>query len=47
VTSYGVALRAREIAVRMALVVRPPEAWRSMLAQGMRPVLLGLRIGVL
>jgi ABC-type antimicrobial peptide transport system permease subunit len=46
VTSYIVALRTREIAVRMALGARPDSVIRQVLGQGMRLVGLGMAIGL-
>jgi putative ABC transport system permease protein len=47
VTSYVMALRTREIAVRMALGARPREVWRGAIGQGMRPVVIGLIVGLM
>jgi ABC-type antimicrobial peptide transport system permease subunit len=46
VTSYSVALQTREIGVRIALGAQPREVLRSVLAKGLRPVGLGLLIGL-
>ncbi|MEJ2147223.1 MAG: ABC transporter permease [Acidobacteriota bacterium] len=46
VTAYSVARQTREIGLRMALGAQPSELIRSMLLQGLRPVLAGLAIGM-
>ncbi len=46
VVSYSVAARLREIGVRIALGARPGAAVRLMIVQGMKPVLIGLTLGV-
>ncbi len=46
VVSYAVARRTREIGVRMALGARRVRVLRDVLASGMRPVLLGLALGL-
>ncbi len=45
VVAYGVARRAREVAVRVALGASPGAAVRLVAAQGMRPVAAGLAAG--
>jgi putative ABC transport system permease protein len=47
VLSYSVEQRTREIGLKMALGARPHDMVRSVLAQGMKPVLLGLVIGLI
>jgi predicted permease len=47
VVAYGVTLRRREIGVRMALGARIQDVLRLILASGLRPVLLGLAIGII
>jgi putative ABC transport system permease protein len=46
VTSYAVARQTREIGVRIALGAQRSALLRSVLAQGLRPVALGLCLGV-
>ena len=46
VISYSVALRTREFGVRMALGAAPRQLLRLVLGEGMRPVLLGIVIGI-
>ena len=46
VVSYAVACRIREIGLRMALGASRETVMRSVFAKGMRPVLIGLMIGV-
>jgi putative ABC transport system permease protein len=46
VTSYSVALRSREIGIRMALGARPRDVLARTMAQGMSPVILGIVIGI-
>ena len=46
VTSYGVAMRRREIAVRMALGARPADVARLILREEMGPVVSGLVVGI-
>jgi predicted permease len=46
VLSYSVEQRAREIGLKMALGAQPRDVVRSVLAQGMKPVLIGLGIGL-
>lgn len=47
VISYSVNQRAHEIGVRMALGAQPREVLRLIIADGMKPVLLGLTLGIL
>jgi predicted permease len=47
VLSYSVEQRTREIGLKMALGAQPRDVVRSVLAQGMKPVLLGLVIGLI
>jgi len=47
VLSYSVEQRTREIGVKMALGAQPHNVVWSVLAQGMKPVLLGLGIGLI
>jgi predicted permease len=47
VLSYSVEQRTREIGLKMALGAQPRDVVRSVLAQGMKPVLLGLGIGLI
>ncbi len=47
VTARGVALRAREIVIRLALGARPQDVSRSILARAIRHVLLGVLLGSL
>src|SRR5262249_50243685 len=47
VTSYAVALRSREIGIRMALGARPRDVLTRAIAQGMAPVVVGICIGIL
>ena len=47
VVSYAVACRIREIGLRMALGARRETVMRAVFANGMRPVLIGLTIGVI
>lgn len=46
VVSYAVACRTREIGLRMALGALKSNVMRGVLANGMRPVLIGLAIGM-
>jgi predicted permease len=46
VTSYSVALRSREIGIRMALGARPRDVLARTMAQGLLPVILGIVIGI-
>jgi predicted permease len=46
VTSYSVSRRAREIGLRMALGARRVEVLLSVLAHGLRPVVIGLLLGL-
>jgi putative ABC transport system permease protein len=45
VTSYTVARRTREIGLRVALGARRHDVLRSVMSEGLRPVLIGLAIG--
>jgi putative ABC transport system permease protein len=47
VLSYSVEQRTREIGLKMALGAQPRDVVRSVLAQGMKPVLFGLVIGLI
>jgi predicted permease len=47
VLSYSVEQRTREIGLKIALGAQPRDVVRSVLAQGMKPVLLGLVIGLI
>jgi ABC-type antimicrobial peptide transport system permease subunit len=47
VVAYAVALRRRELGIRMALGARAGEVRRLVLRQGLRPVVLGLCGGLL
>jgi predicted permease len=47
VLSYSVEQRTREIGLKMALGAQPHDVVRSVLAQGMKPVLAGLGIGLI
>jgi putative ABC transport system permease protein len=47
VLSYSVEQRTREIGLKMALGAQPCDVVRSVLAQGMKPVLHGLGIGLI
>lgn len=46
VVSYGVALRTREIGIRVALGARQPELLRSIVRQVLTPVVIGVAIGL-
>ena len=46
VVAYGVAQRRGELAVRLALGAHPGEVVRLVLRQGLRPVLVGLALGL-
>jgi len=46
VISYTVAQRTRELAIRMALGASQADVLKAVAAQGMRPVLAGLAIGL-
>jgi len=46
VLSYSVEQRTREIGLKMALGAQPHDVVRSVLAQGIKPVFLGLGIGL-
>jgi ABC-type antimicrobial peptide transport system permease subunit len=45
VTSYAIASRTREIGIRIAIGAQRSEIARSVLAQGLRPVFIGLALG--
>ena len=45
VTSFSVALRRREIAIRAALGARPDQNVRTVVGDAARPIVLGLAIG--
>jgi len=47
VVAYGIALRRRELGIRMALGARAAEVRRMVLVQGLRPVFVGLIAGML
>jgi putative ABC transport system permease protein len=47
VVAYGIALRRRELGIRMALGARTQQVWRMVLWQGFRPVTAGLAVGML
>jgi predicted permease len=47
VVAYGIALRRRELGIRMALGARSQQVWRMVLWQGLRPVTTGLLAGML
>jgi predicted permease len=47
VLSYSVEQRTREIGLKMAVGAQPRDVVRSVLAQGMKPVLIGLGIGLI
>jgi len=47
VTSYAVARQTQEIGLRMALGAQKGDVMRSVLAQGLRPVLAGLAVGLI
>jgi predicted permease len=47
VVAYGIALRRRELGIRMALGARAQQVWRMVLWQGLRPVTAGLAAGML
>jgi putative ABC transport system permease protein len=47
VVAYGIALRRRELGIRMALGARSQQVWRMVLWQGLRPVTAGLAVGLL
>jgi ABC-type antimicrobial peptide transport system permease subunit len=46
VVGYGVALRRREIGIRLALGARPAQVRRAVMIQGLRPVAAGLIAGL-
>jgi ABC-type lipoprotein release transport system permease subunit len=46
VLAYGVRRRTREIGIRLALGARPTDVVRLIVAEGMRPTLLGLVLGL-
>jgi len=46
VVSYSVVSRAREIGIRIALGAHTSDVYRMTLGQGLRPVVLGLLVGV-
>jgi predicted permease len=47
VTSYTVTLRTREIGLRVALGAQRGEVLRAVMVEGLRPVLIGLAVGVM
>jgi predicted permease len=47
VVAYGIALRRRELGIRMALGARSQQVWRMVIWQGLRPVTAGLAAGML
>jgi ABC-type antimicrobial peptide transport system permease subunit len=47
VVSYGVALRTKEIGIRVALGARQPALLRSIVRQVLTPVLIGAGIGLI
>jgi putative ABC transport system permease protein len=47
VVAYGIALRRRELGIRMALGARSQQVWRMVVWQGLRPVTFGLVAGML
>ncbi len=47
VVAYGIALRRRELGIRMALGARTQQVWRMVVWQGLRPVTAGLAAGML
>ena len=47
VVAYGIALRRRELGIRMALGARTQQVWRMVVWQGLRPVTAGLAVGML
>ena len=46
VLSYVVSQRTAEIGIRVALGAQPNELWRLILAQGMKPALAGMALGM-
>jgi len=46
VISYSVSQRNHEIGVRLALGARYSDVFRQVVAQGMRPVLIGIAVGI-
>jgi len=46
VTSFGVAMRRREMAIRVALGARPGENVRVLVADAVRPIVAGLAVGL-
>ena len=46
VTSYSVSQRNHEIGVRLALGARHSNVFRQVVGQGMRPVLIGIAVGI-
>jgi putative ABC transport system permease protein len=46
VLSYSVRTRVREIGVRMALGAEPADVLRMVIAEGMKPALVGMSVGI-
>jgi predicted permease len=47
VISYSVNQKAHEIGIRMAMGAQPSHVWRMVIAEGIKPVLAGLALGIL